>query len=336
MLKCDAVNYPIDNMSEFKKFDFVLDKMKVSIDPNFLLEFLNFLDNIAYRSNVKFYNVNEIFIDNPSNAMKNNILQLSSSDIHLIFAKNISLPKVNIKLQLSEIGLNELLKEKFGFSSFSRKIIKQLAGHTNPIKLNEKSIPLFRGGFLDFIEQIIYMYQIEAVGLVNNIALRGIALAIKNVFRGEESVSEEVKDKRLRPPRNFYGKYKYIKNFNYITAEIQKNILDNYVNYPFLKGHYFVDGIQTNKNIFLFTTITLFIFNRSHKPVYEKQIDYFCIQDVKCDITDGSVCVVFLSQIIDKTNYIEINTYIKGMGKIIANKLLEYSKLYKDEFSYLD
>ena len=49
---------------------------------------------------------------------------------------------MDIKLQLSEIGLNELLKDKFGVSYFSRKIIRQLAGHTNPIKLNEKTANL--------------------------------------------------------------------------------------------------------------------------------------------------------------------------------------------------
>ena len=336
ILDCNIVNYPIDNMSELKKFILVLDKMKVSVDPNFMLECLNFLDNVAYRSNVSFYNINDIFISDPLNVMKNNILKLSSNDSHLILAKNISLPKMDIKLRLSEIGLNELLKDKFGVSYFSRKIIKQLAGHTNPIKLNEKTIPLFRGGILDFIEQIIYMYQAEAVGLVNNIALRGIALAIKNVFRGEEGVSEEVKDKRVRPPRNFYGKYKYIKDFNLFSANIQRNILENYNNYPFLKGHYFVDGIQTSYNIFLFTNITLFIFNRSNKPVCEQQIDYFCVKNVKCDINDASVFLVSLSQVIDAKKNIEINTHIKGMGKTIGKKLMEYSILYKEEFSYLD
>jgi hypothetical protein len=70
--------------------------------------------------------------------------------------------------------------------------------------------------------------------------------------------------------------------------------------------------------------------------VCEQQIDYFCVKNVKCDINDASVFLVSLSQVIDAKKNIEINTHIKGMGKTIGKKLIMYSMLYKEEFSYLD
>ena len=180
------------------------------------------------------------------------------------------------------------------------------------------------------------MYKTEVFGLLMRLSLKGIVYAIQNVFIKKEKHFSSIANYKLRTPRNFYGKYKYIKSFNDETAKIQDNIMKNYSKYPFLKGHHFVDGITLEHKTFLFTTIGMFVFDKNLSHIVEYQVDYFCIQDVDWNSPQETIVNIFFTQEIDNKYMITIETNEHGGGKVIGKMLLCYYNIYKDELNNLD
>ena len=152
-MNCDFDHYPKDNIAIINNFTFSFDEMEVTIDPNFLNRIINFITNISYRTNIIFYDIDDIFIPKSTliqnNFKLNRTLQQASLNSFLIYASKINLPQIKIDLQISKIGLSSLLKKKFNCSSFTCKIVEQIAGHTIKINIDKLSLRSFQGGYND-------------------------------------------------------------------------------------------------------------------------------------------------------------------------------------------
>ena len=117
-IESQILNYSKSSMSRINNLEFKMGKLKLNIDPDFIEEVINFFENILYRMEIINFSVDELFLHNDKDlkVMKQfeNYQKLNS----ICYSTNISFPEIDIKFQLTEVGLSKLLVEKVNCSDF--------------------------------------------------------------------------------------------------------------------------------------------------------------------------------------------------------------------------
>ena len=173
-IRNEVYHFKNDNVWIIKGFALNLDNLRINIDPVFVEELMDFIKNIIYRMKIKNYNVDKIFLINNDDFQfknKNNIsLSVYQDKIKeyiksynengLVFeGTNFELPQLRINFQISKLGLEHLLINKFAFSSFFIWTAKGLTEQEHSIKLEPYTIPLYIGDFKGIIKKIIQRYK---------------------------------------------------------------------------------------------------------------------------------------------------------------------------------
>ena len=365
-LKNEIYHFRKDNVWIIKGFALTLANLKINIDPIFVEELMNFVKNIIYRMKIKNYNVDKIFLlDNDElNNSNNNNLSLTKykekvqeylknyNERGLVFhGANFELPQLEIEFQISKIGLDDLLKDKFNFSSFFNWAAKGLTEGRHKINLEPYTIPLYIGGFKGIIKKIVQRYKKAVISEFVTIGIKGVFGNIsKAINKGVgkkvlkfintalnkndlESIDFSMNDnndvnqyERRRIPRAFYGKFKYFREFNqahaYYFDLIPKKIPNPSMNYIFL------DLIKTNNyNLYVFTNMSLILMT-SYMEVYNV-IYYFYIAEVKLN---RNTIYIKYNQQIDGNSFFQFKEQNEVIAKKIAQKLDDFSK-NKDDFN---
>ena len=364
-LRNEIYHFRKDNVWIIKGFALNLANLIINIDPVFVEEIMDFIKNIIYRMKIKNYNVDKIFLINEEN--NNNFNNNNSNNIYqekikeykknynergLIFqGTNFKLPQLQIFFQISKLGLEHLLTNKFAFSSFFIWAAKGLTGQQNSINLEPYTIPLYIGGFKGIIKKIIQRYKKAVISEIVTIGIKGVigniskALnkkvgqkvlkffnALNNpgnnfyIEEEEDNSINNINQKRRRIQRAFYGKYKYFKEFNqdhaYYFDLIPKklsNISMNYIFIDLLKGN--------NNNLYVFTNVSLILMT-TYMEVYNV-IYYFYIDEI---ILDRNIIYVRYNQNIDGNSFCQIKENNEIIANKIAQKLDDFRK-NKDDFN---
>ena len=96
-----------------KKQKFIVGKFEIGIDPEFIIDLLDFFDNILYRMNITNFNVHEIFI-NEDNQIENKndekkiydkLIEEYDKARLLLNAKDFYIPELNIKFEITNKDL---------------------------------------------------------------------------------------------------------------------------------------------------------------------------------------------------------------------------------------
>ena len=125
---CENLSSPMINMnteishnssiSKINSFKFIISKLKLNVDPEFIMELINFFENILYRMNIINFNVDEIFLQNNKDYKTNKLIENYRKENSICYGTNISFPEIDINFNLTEIGLGQLLYEKANCSNF--------------------------------------------------------------------------------------------------------------------------------------------------------------------------------------------------------------------------
>ena len=364
-LRNEIYHFRKDNVWIIKGFALKLGNLKINIDPVFVEELMDFIKNIIYRMKIKNYNVDKLFLSN-NEGFENNNQNLSLSKYKekvkeymktyyergvVFHGANFGLPQLEIEFRISKIGLDNLLKNKFSFSSFFNWAAKGLTEGKHRINLEPYTIPLYIGDFTGIIKKIVQRYKKAVIAEFVTIGIKGvignISKAInkglgKNVLKFinnalnkndlsgvlkiEDDNEEDDKNERIRIPRAFYGKFRYFKEFNkdhaFYFDLIPKKMSNNSMNFVF------IDLIITNNNnLYVFTNMSLILMN-TYMEVYNV-IYYFYIEEVKFD---RNTIYIKYNQPIDGNLYFQFKEQNEIIAKKIAQKLDDISK-NKDDFN---
>ena len=367
-LRNEIYHFRKDNVWIIKGFALNLGNLKINIDPVFVEELMDFIKNIIYRMKIKNYNVDKLFLSN-DDEFENNNQNLSLSKYKekvkeymktyyergvVFHGANFELPQLEIEFRISKIGLDNLLKDKFSFSSFFNWAAKGLTEGKHKINLEPYTIPLYIGDFKGIIKKIVQRYKkavfsefvtIGIKGVIGNISKalnkglgKNVLKFINNALNKNdlsevlkiEDINEEEDNKneneRLRIPRAFYGKFRYFKEFNqdhaYYFDLIPKKFQNNSMNFIF------IDLIKTNNNnLYVFTNMSLILMT-TYMEV-NNIIYYFYIEEVKLD---RNIIYIKYNQPIDGNLYFQLKEQNEVIAKKIAQKLYDISK-NKDDFN---
>ena len=294
-LENDIDYYPNLNMININKQEIVIGKLNLGIDPVFIGDLFNFFDNILYRMNITNFNINSIFSNKKMNDPKILIKKYSKGKLLLNSIDTLH-PEIHIEYELSEIGLNQLMEERMGCSSFYIWAAKGLIGDTNKIVL-EKSYQSFNGTIINYFEWLYHYYLNQIEGQITEIGFKGILGNVKNFFTldlfKDEDISYDVTKNRKREPRIFYGKFKYFKEYSKNETILIRN---TYSQNTILKNNYYpLHIIRQKKSLLLFTTLAMFSID-SHTYKAQWNIYYYSIKNAEFN---GLNVTVEYNQIID-------------------------------------
>ena len=370
-LRNEIYHFRNDNVWIIKGFALNLANLTINIDPVFVEEIMDFIKNIIYRMKIKNYNVDKIFLvkenERNYNNLKNSYIDLDKmkeykknfNEKGLTFhGTNFQLPQLEIVFQISKLGLEHLLTNKFALSSFFIWTAKGLIGQQNSIKLEPYTIPLYIGGFKGIIKKIIQRYKRAVISELVTIGIKGvignISKAINkkvgkkvlkffnalnnnqlnnNFFMEDEdennnnnNINLNNQNDRRRIQRAFYGKFKYFKEFNqdhaYYFDLIPKKLSNNNMNFIF------IDLLRGNNyNLYVFTNVSLILMT-TYMEVYNI-IYYFYIAEVKLD---KNIIYIRYNQNIDGNSYFQFKEQNEMLARKIAEKLDFISK-NKDDFN---
>ena len=331
-LQTNILYYYIDKVSVINNIKLALDKIKLSLDPSFIIQIIDFISNIIYRMNIRDFNVDNIFL-NPDKIKEDNIFEDYKNKSTIYYGNNISIPSLDISFEMSNIGLDNLLKQYLNYSSFYSWIIKSLTGNKYNIKASGNNVQKFVGNVKQLIITILNKYKDSVFKEFIKIAFQGIVLGIIKIFSKNNHSNNNNNNNisRFRPPRAFYGKYKFFKNFNRDDA----NILDKLKNkYDFFKNesYYFCNYIKGNKYIYIFTNLSIYIMDNNLNILFN--VDYFTILDIK--IENDNLIKVYFNQDIDNSNFCIITCEGKVITYQLYNILWEQLRFNSDEMLFIN
>ena len=305
-------------VAKINKFEFVIQKIALYIDPEFINEILNFFQNIIYRMKIRNFNVDSVFLT-PSYSMEETEEDAYKTDNILCYAHDFDLPPLKIDFEITSFGLDQLLKQKLGCSFFFVWLANGLCGRKTSINVTKGSIPDFVGKINGTIKSIFRHYKAKIIGEITSIGIKGFFGNFTKIFNilGTDKFSKNAK-KRIRHPRAFFDKYKYFKQFNEIDSIYFEKIESKY---SFLmKKLYYKNIIKGIKKFYLFTDSCLLIFREEDLEIIE-QIKYMKIKDTK---EDKNIIIINFNQKIDG----KISYKINCEDKIICHKI---NKILIDE-----
>ena len=330
---------------------------------------MDFIKNIIYRMKIKNYNVDKLFLENDNlnmnksinlNAYQNKIKELLNSynKKSVIFhGDHFQLPQLNIDFQISKVGLEHLLINKFGCSSFFIWAAKGLTEQKHSINLHSYTILLYIGDFKGIIKLIWQRYthsiksefiNIGIKGVIGNISKfidKKVGNKVKKFFNnglgnllGKEQNNfnndiEEINNNygqeynnRKRNKRAFYGKFKYFKEYNeddaYYFDLIPQKLYHTGMKFIFTN---LIKGSETN--LYIFTTSSLLMMT-SNFEIYNT-IYYFYISHVKWK--DNQIIINY-NQIIDGNNFCQFYVENPNIAQKVYNILIEETAKNKDNF----
>ena len=336
-LKNEIYHFKKDNVWVIKGFELNLANLKINIDPVFVNELMELIENIIYRMKIKNYNVDKLFLmddDDLDNHCQNLNLTKYKEKVKeymktfyeqgLVFqGANFKLPKLEIEFQISNIGLENLLKNKFSISSLINWAAKGLTEGKHKINLEPYTISLYIGDFKGIVKKIVQRYKKAVISEVVSIGIKSVISNISKAFKKtntENDFDDDNKYERRRIPRAFYGRFRYFKEFNHDHAYyfdlIPKKIKNDSMNYTFL------DLIKANNyNLYVFTNKSL-ILMKTYMEV-NNIIYYFYIEEVKLD---KNIINIKYNQPIDGNLCFQFKEQNEVLAKKIAQKLDDFCK----------
>ena len=314
---------------KIKTNNLFIGKMLLGIDPEFFIELLDFFGNIFYRMNITNFIVNELFqkveeFENEEEKINYIMKEYDQSKI-LLNAKNFEIPDINIRFELTNIGIKDLLKKRIGLSEFYYWLTKGLIGRAHSLKLESFRYPYNNGGIGNFFKGLLYQIRAKLENKLIDIGLKGLIGQIKNIFSYDDSNMNDMNNKRLREKRAFYGKFMYFKDYDkrdayYINGFFKKYKVFKYKYYP-------LHIVYGYKKFYLFTTISMLIIEYKNF-ILTNSIDFFYIKKITRDKLQVKV---EYNQIIDSVD----NCIILCEDEIIAdniNKTLKEEIINNKEF----
>ena len=314
----------IDYFTKFKsinikKQDIIIGKLELGIDPKFFIDLINFFENILYRMNITNFNVHSIFKNQNKTEDKiyNELINEYNQSRILITANYFILPELNIKFELTNIGLKQLLRERLDCSDFYIWLAKGLVGRRHTLKLESSKEHFNNVGLGFFFKNIFFILQSKVEKQINEIGLKGFVGQIKNLFSNDDSSLDRVRKERIRQPMAFFGKFKYFKSYVQQDAYLINNFFGKY---PLLKNKYYpVSIVMGFKSFYLFTTISLILVNISTFEIVWI-IDYYSIKKVECE---KNVLNVTYNQVIDNNSGCKVNCENDDIAGKVAKQLNE-------------
>ena len=373
-LKNEIYHFKNDNVWKIGGFSLFLGNLRVNIDPVFIEEIMDFVTNIIYRMKIKNYNIDKIFL-NDDNIKLSKSLNLTSyqnkikeyiqnyNKKGLVFhGDNFQLPQLRLDFEISKIGLEHLLVNKFGCSSFFIFAAKGLTEQKHSINLEPYTIQTYIGDFKGIAKLIWQRYKhsiksefvsIGIKGLIGNISKmidKNVKNKVQKFFKEtglapilgvQESniglyddgqftnndLYDESQFNRKRIKRAFYGKFKYFKEFNqddaYYFDIIPQRLRNTGMKFIFTN---LVKG--SNNNLYVFTNSALLMMS-TNVEVYNT-IYYFYIQNVNWK---NNQIFINYNQNIDGRNYCQFNVENENIAKKVCNILIEETAKNKDNFN---
>ena len=313
-------------VAKINKFEFIIQKIGLFIDPQFINEIWNFFQNIIYRMKIRNLNVDSIFLTS-SNSMEEKEKDVYKTDNILCYGYKFELPPLKIDFEITNIGLDQLLKQKLGCSFFFVWLAKGLCGRKTSVNVTSGSIPDFVGKINGAIKMIYWHYKAKIIGEITSIGIKGFFGNFTKIFAfiGNDKFSKESK-KKLRPSRAFYDKYKCFKSFNETDSIYFEKIESKY---SFLMNKLFYKNIIKGiKRIYLFTDSCLLIFRDDDLEITD-QIEYIKIKDTKEE--KNNIIINYNQKIDGKINYkvnCEDKTISHKINKILIEELGKISDTY--------
>ena len=299
----------------------VISKMLLGIDPQFFIDLIDFFGNILYRMNITNFSVHEIFEikkeeENEQDKINMLIKKYDQSKI-LINAKTFEIPGINIKFELTNVGIKDLLKKRIGCSEFYYWLAKGLVGRSHTLALEPSKFPYNNGGVSHFFKGIFYHIRGKFVNKLTDIGLKGFIGKFKNMFTYDDSNLNNVSNNRYRNKRIFYGKFKFFKEYDKSDAYLINGFFDKY---KYLRNKYYPIYIVSGfKKFYLFTNLSMFIVKYTDF-VYLNVIDYFYIKKVAFDKLKINI---EYNQVIDSADKCDIECENENITENVAKILNE-------------
>ena len=308
-------------VAKINKFEFIITKIALYIDPNFINEILNFFQNIIYRMKIRNFNVDSVFLS------QNNISKdtededdVYKSDNILCYGYNFEFPPLKIDFEITSFGLDQLLKQKLGCSFFFVWLANGLCGRKTSINVAKGEVPDYVGKINGAIKTIFSYYKSKIIGEITSVGIKGFFGNFTKIFNLiiSDKNGKELWGKRKRPPRAFYDKYKSFKSFNETDSIYFEKIETKYA--YLMNKLYFKNIIKGGKKVYLFTDSCLIVLREEDLEITD-QIKYLTVKNIK---EEKSIISINLNQKLDGRD----NYKITCEDKTICHKV---SKILQEE-----
>ena len=268
-------------VAKINKFEFILAKITLYIDPNFINEILNFVQNIIYRMKIRNFNVDTVFLSSV-NQTDDDEDEVYKSDNILCYGYNFVFPPLKIDFEITRFGLDQLLKQKLGCSFFFVWIASGLCGQKMSINIAKGEVTDFVGKINGALKTIVSYYKSKVIGELISAGIKGLFGNLTKIFSfiGNDKNGKEIWGKRKRPPRAFYDKYKCFKTYNEIDS-IYFDKIENKYSY-LMNKLYYKNIIKGIKKVYLFTDSCLLVLRDEDLEIVD-QVKYILVDNIKED-----------------------------------------------------
>ena len=327
-IETEIIDFKNSSMSRINKFGLNMGQLKLSIDPSFIKEIINFRENLFYRMEITDFNVDEVFLHKDRNYQIKKQFENYQKENSIYSGTNFSFPVIDVNFELNEVGLEELLKEKLNIPQFLVWIVNGLVGTEHNIHLKTDKLKSYFGSLKNLLEKIILMYKDETSSEIYKIGFKGFLGQIGQLFNFSEKTKSnctDVQKGRIRNPRVFFGEYKYFKKYdeneakNYKLLDDKFNLQKNLI--------YLSDLISGKKFLFTFTKSYLLILDKNSLKNYTN-VNYDWIDKAECD---NNCIIIYMNEKgkkETKRNDITLDCENELNAKNISKLLNEKSKNY--------
>ena len=307
-------------VAKINKFEFIITKISLYIDPIFINEILNFFQNIIYRMKIRNFNVDSVFLSSSNQNKDTDEEDVYISDNVLCYGYNFDFPPLKIDFEITNFGLDQLLKQKLGCSFFFVWLANGLCGKKTSINVVKGQVSDFVGKINGALKTMISYYKSKIIGDITSIGIKGFVGNFTKIFNfiSSDKSGKEIWGKRKRPPRAFYGKYKYFKTYNEIDSiyfekiEVKHSHLMNKL--------YYKNIIKGIKKVYLFTDSRLIVLFDEDLEIFD-QIKYHIVKNIR---EDKNNILINLNQKFDGKDYYKIECE----DKTICHKVC---KIFQEE-----
>ena len=274
--------YSEDKVVKFNKFNCSMSKLKLCIEPDFIFDLIDFMENITYRLGKINFIVDKIFLRTNEDIRDIEIKKLTNKYKDgkklICYGNKFNFSSINFDFVIGDINLEKLLKEKARLPYAFIWLISGLTMQNQNIYLDNFSIDNYYGDIGGLVKKIKNNFSSEMFSVIVNLGFQALFGQIVHMFTNEKMYASGIDANKLRKryPRCFYGKYSYIRNYNELESRII-NVVNNLYNKDY-KDIYCNDMVLSRKYIFYFSGSALFIFTKKIELYYK--IDYKNIEEV--------------------------------------------------------
>ena len=162
----------------------------MNIEPNFILEFINFIESILDRMKIYNFNVDEIFLHSNRDNKIRTQFENYEKDNSICYGVNLSFPEININFDVTEEGLGKLLFEKVKCSDFFIWLGYGLVGKEQSMLLTEVLIKSHLGSLNNLIQKVVVLYKEQMSSEITRIGFSGLWGQIRQFFGGKKKLIE--------------------------------------------------------------------------------------------------------------------------------------------------